>query len=116
MWIISLFFPVGYLTPDSSPILPDESSVFLIGANLLQFAVSRWLDGRYDHGLGKNYFWMIWYPFFYWFLNLITAVTALPKVLFGTGSGAVGKPRSGSSSGTQQTRKKRSWITYADHQ
>jgi biofilm PGA synthesis N-glycosyltransferase PgaC len=58
--------------------------VFLIGANLLQFAVSRWLDGRYDHGLGKNYFWMIWYPFFYWFLNLITAVTALPKVLFST--------------------------------
>lgn len=84
VWIVSLFFPVGYLTPDSSPILPDETSVFLIGASLLQFAVSRWLDGHYDHGLGKNYFWMIWYPFFYWFLNLITAVTALPKVLFGT--------------------------------
>lgn len=82
VWIVSLLFPVGYLTPDSSPILPDESSAFLIGASLLQFAVSRWLDGHYDHGLGKNYFWMIWYPFFYWFLNLITAVTALPKVLF----------------------------------
>jgi biofilm PGA synthesis N-glycosyltransferase PgaC len=84
MWTVGLFFPVGYLTPDSSPILPDESSVFLIGASLLQFAVSRWLDGHYDQGLGKNYFWMIWYPFFYWLLNLITAVTALPKVLFGT--------------------------------
>jgi biofilm PGA synthesis N-glycosyltransferase PgaC len=82
VWIVSLFFSVGYLTPDSSPVLPDESSVFLIGASLLQFAVSRWLDGHYDHGLGKNYFWMIWYPFFYWLLNLITAVTALPKVLF----------------------------------
>lgn len=23
VWILSLFFPVGYLTPDSSPILPD---------------------------------------------------------------------------------------------
>lgn len=84
VWLVSLMFPVGYLTPDSSPILPDESSVFLIGACLLQFAVSRWLDGHYDHGLGKNYFWMIWYPLFYWFLNLVTAVTALPKVLFGT--------------------------------
>jgi poly-beta-1,6-N-acetyl-D-glucosamine synthase len=84
VWIVSLFFPVGYLNPGDSPILPDDSSVFLIGASLLQFAVSRWLDGHYDHGLGKNYFWMIWYPFFYWFINLITAVTALPKVLFGT--------------------------------
>ncbi len=84
VWIVSLFFPLGYLTPESSPILPDASSVFLIGASLLQFAVSRWLDGHYDHGLGKNYFWMIWYPFFYWFLNLVTAVTALPKVLLGS--------------------------------
>lgn len=83
VWIASLFLPIDYLTPDSSPILPDQSSVFLIGASMMQFAVSRWLDGHYDHGLGKNYFWMIWYPFFYWFLNLITAVTALPKVLFG---------------------------------
>ena len=84
VWILSLLFPVGYLTPGNSPILPDASSVFLIGASLLQFAVSRWLDGHYDHGLGKNYFWMIWYPFFYWFINLITSVTALPKVLLGT--------------------------------
>ncbi len=84
VWLLSLFFPLGYLSPDSSPILPDDSSVFLIGACLLQFAVSRWLDGHYDHGLGKNYFWMIWYPFVYWFINLATAVAALPKVLFGT--------------------------------
>jgi biofilm PGA synthesis N-glycosyltransferase PgaC len=82
-WVVSLFVPIGYLAPGSSPILPDESSVILIGASLMQFAVSRWLDGHYDHGLGRNYFWMIWYPFFYWFLNLVTAVTALPKVLFG---------------------------------
>jgi biofilm PGA synthesis N-glycosyltransferase PgaC len=83
VWLLSLFFPLGYLLPNSSPILPDESSMFLIGACLLQFAVSRWLDGHYDLGLGKNYFWMIWYPFVYWLINLATAVTALPKVLFG---------------------------------
>ena len=49
--------------------------------SLIQFAISIWLDGRYDQGLGKNYFWMIWYPFAFWLLNLLTAVTALPKVL-----------------------------------
>ncbi len=83
MWIASLFVTVPYLTPRQAPILPDESSTILIGACLLQFAVSKWLDGHYDKGLGKNYFWMIWYPFAYWIINLFTAVTALPKVLFG---------------------------------
>jgi biofilm PGA synthesis N-glycosyltransferase PgaC len=68
--------------PQQSPILPDQSSVILIGACLVQFGVSKWLDGHYDQGLGKNYFWMIWYPFVYWLLNLFTAVTAVPKVLF----------------------------------
>ncbi|MFA5460477.1 MAG: poly-beta-1,6-N-acetyl-D-glucosamine synthase [Sulfurimonas sp.] len=83
VWILALFFPIGYLTPSESPILPDQGSVILIGACLVQFGVSKWLDGHYDEGLGKNYFWMIWYPFAYWFLNLFTAVVALPKVLFG---------------------------------
>lgn len=83
VWFISLFTSINYLMPHNSPILPDETSIILIGACLIQFAVSKWLDGRYDQGLGKNYFWMIWYPFVYWLLNLFTAVTALPKVIFG---------------------------------
>jgi poly-beta-1,6-N-acetyl-D-glucosamine synthase len=83
VWFVSLFVPVIYLMPQQSPILPDDTSVILIGACLIQFAVSKWLDGHYDQGLGKNYFWMIWYPFAYWLLNLFTAVTAVPKVLFG---------------------------------
>ena len=84
VWISSLFVPVSYLMPQQSPILPDDTSIILISACLLQFFVSKWLDGHYDKGLGKNYFWMIWYPFAYWIINLFTAVTSLPKVLFGT--------------------------------
>ncbi|MDD5157183.1 poly-beta-1,6-N-acetyl-D-glucosamine synthase [Sulfurimonas sp.] len=83
VWIVGLFVPVNYLMPNESPILPDQGSVILIGACLIQFAISKWLDGHYDKGLGKNYFWMIWYPFAFWFLNLFTAVVALPKVIFG---------------------------------
>jgi biofilm PGA synthesis N-glycosyltransferase PgaC len=82
VWFASFFVHVSYLVPSHSPILPDESSTILIGACLIQFAVSKWLDGHYDQGLGKNYFWMIWYPFVFWLLNLCTAVVALPKVLF----------------------------------
>lgn len=83
IWFVSQFLPDFNVLVVDSPILPDESSVILIGACLIQFWISRWLDGHYDEGLGKNYFWMIWYPFAFWFLNLFTAVTALPKVIFG---------------------------------
>lgn len=83
VWLVSLVMHLPYLMPHESPILPDQSSVILISACLIQFAISRWLDGHYDKGLGQNYFWMIWYPFAFWVINWLTAVTALPKVVFG---------------------------------
>ncbi len=82
VWVLDKFMDLPYLMVTDSPILPNESSIILIGACLIQFYVSKWLDGHYDKGMGQNYFWMIWYPFAFWFLNLFTAVTALPKVLF----------------------------------
>ena len=82
VWLLDFFIDIPYIMISDSPILPNESSIILIGTCLIQFYVSKWLDGHYDKGMGKNYFWMIWYPFAFWFLNLFTAVTALPKVLF----------------------------------
>ena len=82
VWLLDVYVDIPYLMISDSPILPNQSSVILIGACLIQFYVSKWLDGHYDKGMGQNYFWMIWYPFAFWFLNLFTAVTALPKVLF----------------------------------
>lgn len=82
VWIIDYFFDIPFLMMPDSPILPNQSSIILIGACLIQFYVSKWLDGHYDQGMGKNYFWMIWYPFAFWFLNLFTAVVAFPKTLF----------------------------------
>lgn len=82
VWLLDVFIDIPYLMISDSPILPNQSSVILIGACLIQFYLSKWLDGHYDKGMGQNYFWMIWYPFAFWFLNLFTAVVALPKVLF----------------------------------
>ena len=48
---------------------------------LLQFAFSKWLDSRHDRGLGRNLFWMIWYPFAFWIINTASMVVAYPKVL-----------------------------------
>jgi poly-beta-1,6-N-acetyl-D-glucosamine synthase len=48
---------------------------------LMQFAVSLVIDRRYEAGIGRNYYWMIWYPVAYWMLSLFTTLVALPKTL-----------------------------------
>ena len=67
----------------SSPMLMLGWAGLLIGTTcLLQIMLSLVLDRRYDRGLLKNYFWMIWYPIVYWLLTAATAVAALPKTIF----------------------------------
>lgn len=81
IWVASLILPAGVLPHMTSPLLPQWSSVILGATCLLQFAVSKWLDSRYDKGLGRNYYWMIWYPLVFWIINTVSTVVAFPKVL-----------------------------------
>ncbi len=62
-------------------ILPGSAGLLLGLTCLLQFAVSFYIDGRYEKGLGRLYYWMIWYPLVYWLINLLTLVVAVPKAL-----------------------------------
>ena len=50
---------------------------------LLQFAVSLAIDSRYEKGLGRFYYWIIWYPVLYWLLSVMTTLVAVPRTLFG---------------------------------
>jgi biofilm PGA synthesis N-glycosyltransferase PgaC len=62
-------------------LLPGWNGVVIGTTCLLQFAVSMYLDSRHEKGLGKYYYWMIWYPLAYWLLNVCTTIVAVPKVL-----------------------------------
>lgn len=62
-------------------ILPAWHGVVLAFVCLLQFASSLIIDRRYETGIGRNYYWMIWYPLAYWLLSLFTTVVALPLTL-----------------------------------
>lgn len=54
----------------------------LIGVTcLLQFAVSLIIDSRYEKGLAKMYYWIIWYPLAYWLINVLTTIVAVPRAL-----------------------------------
>lgn len=62
-------------------IVPGWNGVILGITCLFQFLVSLALDSRYEKGIGKYYYWMIWYPMIYWFINTITTVVALPMAV-----------------------------------
>jgi poly-beta-1,6-N-acetyl-D-glucosamine synthase len=74
---------VLHMTIAPSPIVPDWHGGVLCLTCLLQILVSLFIDHRYDKGLWRIYVWMIWYPFFYWLLNMSTMVVAIPTVIFG---------------------------------
>ena len=81
LWIIHLILPIAALNGISSPFLPYGSGVLLGATCLIQFALSKWMDSRYEPNLGKNYFWMIWYPFVFWLITISATIMAFPKVL-----------------------------------
>jgi biofilm PGA synthesis N-glycosyltransferase PgaC len=80
-WLAGLVLPPGAVPELASPLLPDGAGVVLGAACLLQFGFSTWMDSRYDHGLARNLFWMIWYPVAFWVIGCATTVVAYPRVL-----------------------------------
>jgi poly-beta-1,6-N-acetyl-D-glucosamine synthase len=62
-------------------LLPSWHGVILALICMLQFASSIIIDRRYETQVGRNYFWMIWYPMAYWMLSLFTTIVAVPKTL-----------------------------------
>jgi biofilm PGA synthesis N-glycosyltransferase PgaC len=79
-WLVALVLPAGALPPLSLPLSPQGTGVLLGATCLLQLAFSAWLDGRHDRGLGRNLFWMIWFPVVFWTINCAATVAAWPKL------------------------------------
>ena len=81
LWLLGKVLPM----PDAifiSTILPGWNGVLLGLTCLFQFGVSLIIDSRYDKGMGKNYYWMVWYPMAYWIMNVLTVVFGVPKAIF----------------------------------
>jgi biofilm PGA synthesis N-glycosyltransferase PgaC len=81
VWLAGLVLPHGIVPLVGSPLIPRWGSAFLGATCLLQFAISKWLDSRYDHGLGRNYYWMVWYPLAFWLINIAATVVGFPRAL-----------------------------------
>ena len=81
IWLLHFVLPVPALAVVGSPFLPYGSGILLGATCLIQFALSKWMDSRYESNLGRNYYWMIWYPCVFWLITISATIVALPKVL-----------------------------------
>lgn len=86
--VLAVLLGLGAVTPlpdwaRVDLLRPSWATVVLAAVCMLQFAVSMLVDRRYEPGVGRYYYWMIWYPVAYWLLNLTTTVVAVPATLFG---------------------------------
>jgi biofilm PGA synthesis N-glycosyltransferase PgaC len=66
-------------------IMPRWFGVLLSVTCLFQFGVSLFIDSRYEQragGLGRYYFWIIWYPIAYWAIGVSTNLVGVRRALF----------------------------------
>ncbi|MBE1162672.1 poly-beta-1,6-N-acetyl-D-glucosamine synthase [Dyella acidiphila] len=81
LWLLGMVLPL----PPSlhvPTLLPQWNGVVLGIICMLQFLISLLIDRRYEKRIGRNYYWMIWYPIAFWMLTTATSVVALPKAMF----------------------------------
>ena len=67
-----------------SGLIPNWTGMLLSVTCLVQFGVSLAIDSRYERkfgGIGRYYYWMIWYPLVYWINNVLTTVVGLLKAI-----------------------------------
>jgi biofilm PGA synthesis N-glycosyltransferase PgaC len=86
--VLSLaLWAAGWFMAPSSPIRvetlvpPAFTGMVLAAACLLQCCISIVIERRYERGLSRSLYWVIWYPLAYWMINLLTTVCSFPKVM-----------------------------------
>ncbi len=60
---------------------PSFTGMVLAVTCLVQFGVSVLIDRRYEPSLAHALYWIIWYPFAYWLINLFTTLFSFPTVM-----------------------------------
>ncbi len=81
LWLIGQFINLpAPLVIDS--ILPGWYGVVLGFTCLLQFIVGLIIDSRYEKGVVRYYYWMVWYPLVFWMINMFTTIIAFPITIF----------------------------------
>jgi biofilm PGA synthesis N-glycosyltransferase PgaC len=81
LWGIGMVAGWESLSFISPPVPPSWTGSLLALACVSQFVASLYMDHRYEKGMLRYLFWVIWYPFMYWMISSITVLVATPRAL-----------------------------------
>lgn len=59
----------------------ETAAALIVLTCLIQFGAGLFFDSRYEKGLHRSLFWIIWYPFYYWMIAACASFAGLPKAL-----------------------------------
>ncbi|OZI51970.1 poly-beta-1,6-N-acetyl-D-glucosamine synthase [Bordetella genomosp. 5] len=79
--LLGLIIPMPPALHVANFVPPAFTGMVLAIVCLMQFGISVLVDRRYERGLGRSLFWVIWYPFAYWMISLFTTLVSFPKVM-----------------------------------
>jgi len=81
LWLLErVGLPLNTGLPKVS-LLPAWWGAILTATYLLQATVGLSLERRFETGLLRTIFWLSWYPVFFWMLQAMTAVAAVPRAI-----------------------------------
>ncbi len=81
LWLLGNFITLPE-TLRIRDILPGWNGVILAFTCLIQFAVSLFIDSRYERNISRYYYWMIWYPMLFWMISTVSSVIGFPRAVF----------------------------------
>jgi biofilm PGA synthesis N-glycosyltransferase PgaC len=76
-----LFTVAHSITIFSNPLYPRWYGMVLCLICLMTFFVSFVIDRKYEKGIMRYYFWVVWYPLVYWIIIAITEIKAIYNVV-----------------------------------
>ncbi len=81
VWALQNFGLFGFWMKVPPPIPPRWTGAILAMVCLSQFLVSLVIERQYEKSILRYYFWIIWYPFCYWLISILTLTYAFPKAI-----------------------------------
>ncbi|WP_198951364.1 hypothetical protein [Pigmentiphaga sp. NML080357] len=81
LWALGKFVELPPHIHIETLVPPAFTGLVLAMACLLQFALSIFIDRRYESKLAGALYWVVWYPLAYWMLSLFTSLVSFPKVM-----------------------------------
>jgi biofilm PGA synthesis N-glycosyltransferase PgaC len=71
--------PPGFIT------YPRDWGQILALTYLAQALSSAWIDERFERGMFRSLFWLVWYPIAFWVAQALTAIVGVPRALWHMG-------------------------------